>query len=395
MRSSHFSSRTPESQAPNRLTRLLSERTAPYLDLTVSNPTAVSLAVDVAPALVALGDARSARYEPDPRGLLSAREAVSAWYAARGAAVDPSRIVLTASSSEAYAWLFALLAEPGDTVLVPSPSYPLLDPLAELAAVRLARYRLPEELRFAVQADEIAAAVERETAAGRRVAAVVLVDPNNPTGTTVGDDELAALSLLAARRRIALVSDEVFRDFRGGAAGAGVAAARRSGGLVFSLGGLSKSAALPQVKLGWIAVNGPEPLLSEALERLAWIADTFLSVSTPAQLALPALLAHSERAIAALSFRLEANRSTLEATFPPGRAVSIVSAPAGWSAVLRVPAVEPEEEVVLRLLDRHGVLVHPGYFFDFPHEAFLVLSLLPDRSTFAEGVERLKGALGG
>lgn len=386
-----FSKRTPAPGAQNRLTRALAAHRRPVLDLTATNPTCVGLPVDPAPALALLADARGGSYLPDPRGLPSAREAVSAYYAARGTDADAASLVLTASSSEAYSWLFKLLAEPGDVVLVPAPSYPLLDALAALEGVELVRYRLPEEDRWALHADLVAEAAERAAFSGRRVAAAVLVNPNNPTGTSISRDELDALSALAARNGFALVSDEVFLDFRfvDRPGDVRVAAADAGEALVFSLGGLSKSAALPQLKLGWILANGPAPLLGEALERLAWIADSYLSVGTPVQVALPGLLAWGEGTADALRSRLRANHAALAKAFSDRPEATVAPLPAGWSALLRLPAVEPEEELVLRLLEEEALLVHPGYFFDFPHEAFLVVSLLPPEETFREGAARL------
>ncbi len=390
-----FSARTPAPGAENRLTRALAAHPRKVLDLTATNPTTARLPLDPAPALALLGDPRGALYAPDPQGLAPAREAVAAYYAARGVAAAAERLVLSASSSEAYAWLFKLLAAPGDAVLVPAPSYPLLDALAGLEGVELVRYRLPEEDRWAAHAGPVGEAATRASAAGRRVAAAILVNPNNPTGTSVSRRELDALSALAARRGFALVSDEVFLDYRFAdrPGDVRVAAAEPGEALVFSLGGLSKAAALPQLKLGWILANGPAALLSEALERLAWIADSFLSVATPVQVALPGLLAWGEGAASALRARVLANHAALAAALAPFPEATVAPLAGGWSAVVRLPAVEPEEDLVLRLLGEEDLLVHPGYFFDFPHEAFLVASLLPDEVTFREGAWRLARAL--
>jgi len=386
-----FSKRTP-TPGRNRLTTALDAHPRPVLDLTATNPTTARLPVDPSPALALLADERGGVYAPDPCGLLSAREAVSAYYAARGVGPDPARLVLTASSSEAYGWLFKLLAAPGDAVLVPAPSYPLLDALAALEGVELVRYRLPPEDRWAVHASLVEEAADRVAASGRRVAAAVVVNPNNPTGTSISRAELGALSSLAARRGFAIVSDEVFLDYRfeDRPGDVRVAAAEAPGeALVFSLGGLSKSAALPQLKLGWILAGGPPTLLAEALERLAWIADSYLSVASPVQLALPGLLAWGEGAAGALRTRLRTNHATLVERFAALPEATVAPLSAGWSAVLRLPAVEAEEGLVLRLLAQEDLLVHPGYFFDFPREAYLVLSLLPEEASFREGTARL------
>lgn len=389
-----FSSRTPVSLAPNRLEAALAARRGAVLDLTVTNPTAVGLPSNDE-LLLLLADPRGSHHAPDPRGLPSAREAVARYYDAHAVPARPSRIVLTASSSEAYTWLFKLVCEPGDAVLVPSPSYPLLDALAALEGVALHRYRLDSADGYRVHAGAVEAALDAAAAGGRRVGAVVLVNPNNPTGGGISGSELERLCALARGRGAALISDEVFLDYRYEDArdDVRVVAGVPREALVFSLGGLSKSAALPQLKLGWILASGPDALLDEALGRLEWIADAFLSVATPVQLALPDLLMQGAAAAEAIRVRIAANVAQLASAFPPGGRVTPLPVRAGWSAVLRVPAVEPEEDLVLRLVAEHDVLVHPGFFFDFEHEAFLVLSLLPEPAVFRRGLDRLRAGL--
>lgn len=386
-----FSERTPSGELTNRLARALAARARPFLDLTRTNPTSVELGLDRSQELALLADARGASYEPDPKGLLRAREAVAGYYAGHGVTAEASRVLLSASTSEAYSWLFKLLASPSEAVLVPAPSYPLLDALAGLEGVVLRRYPLDEADGWRLHAGSVAAAAEEAARAGHRVAAAVVVNPNNPTGSSVSVEEWGRLTALAAERGFALVSDEVFLDYRFAPAASDVrvGASEPGGALVFSLGGLSKTAALPQLKLGWVLAGGPEPLVAEALHRLEWIADAFLSVSTPVQLALPGLLARAPRAAAAVTDRVLRNEALLREAFRPSGAVSVLPVPAGWAAVLRVPALVPEEELVLSLLSEEDLLVHPGYFFEFPHEAFLVLSLLPETGELAEGVARL------
>jgi len=391
-----FSGRTPKLHATNRLTQALAARVTPPLDLTLSNPTAAGLDIPGDP-LAALASPAGRRYAPEPAGLLSAREAVAGYYAARGLPADPSRVVISASSSESYAWLFKLLCDPGEAVLVPAPSYPLLDALAGLESVRVARYPLDPDGGWTFHAASVGRELDRLASAGIRTGAVVLVAPNNPTGSGVARAELLALLMLARTRGFAVVSDEVFLDYRFADAPDDVPVAAalggEGGGLVFSLGGLSKAAALPQVKLGWLLAGGPDDLVREALSRLEWIADAYLSAGTPVQLALPELLAWGETAASAIRARVLVNHLALTRAFPSGGAVAPAPLRGGWSAVLRVPAVEPEEELALRLLSDHDLLVQPGYFFDFPSEAFLVLSLLPSPDLFAEGVSRLSRAL--
>jgi aspartate/methionine/tyrosine aminotransferase len=399
-----FSKRLPPVHDLNRVTRALAARPRPPLDLTVSNPTAVGLrsgGVDLfadvpgdAATLAPLADPRGLVYAPDPRGLPEARLAVSDWYAARhGVLAPPERLVLTASTSEAYGWLFKLLADPGDAVLVPAPSYPLLDALAGLESVSLARYPLAAEDGFRIHASAIAEAVERLAATGTRAAAAVVVNPNNPTGSSISGEELERLLALAAAKGFAVVSDEVFVDYRySNRAGDVTVAATHDEALVFSLGGLSKSAGLPQLKLGWILANGPAPALEDALRRLEWIADAYLSVGTPVQLGLHRLLENGRKAVDAIWARVLKNERVLRSAFENGD-VTVQPVTAGWAACLRVPATRSEEELVLDLLETHDVLVHPGYFYEFAGGAWLVVSLLPAPEEFAEGVARLARAL--
>jgi alanine-synthesizing transaminase len=402
-----FSHRMPAPHDVNRLARALAARTRPHLDLTVTNPTTVGLKAGVtdhfsgpgdAALLAALADPRGLVYAPDPRGLASARLAVSSYYAGvHGILAPPDQIVLSASSSEAYGWLFKITGDPGDVVLVPAPSYPLLDALAELECLTLQRYALASDDGFAFHAAAVEAEVQRVEADGRRVAAVVLVNPNNPTGTSLAGAELSALFALAREGGFAVISDEVFVDYRyserPGDVRIAAESAEAAGALVFSLGGLSKSAGLPQLKLGWIFVNGPSGLLDGARARLEWVADSYLSVSTPVQLALPRLLEYGRGTADAIRARVLRNERTLRAAFPAGGPVTVLPVPAGWAACMRVPAVRPEEDLVLDLLESHDVLAQPGYFFEFPFEAFLVVSLLPEPEGFREGVARLTRGL--
>jgi alanine-synthesizing transaminase len=378
-----FSSRVPAELQPNRLALAVQRARAehrPLLDLTITNPTAAGIPYPSG-MLDALADRAAVRYEPSPFGLETARQAVADDYARRGLKVARDRIVLTASTSEAYSLLFKLLCEPdGDQVLTPVPSYPLFDHLTRLDGVRAVPYRLAYHGRWLVEVDSVDAAWTP------RVRAVLAVTPNNPTGSTLAASEQDALETACGRAGAALILDEVFTDYPLAVQDVVDEPARC---LRFRLGGLSKSAGLPQVKLGWIAVDGPVALVEEALERLELVCDTYLSVSTPVQVAAPALIAAGAAVRSAILDRIRGNYATLRQLAAARPAIEALHAEGGWSAVLRVPATRPEEELVLELLERDGVMVHPGFFFDFPHEAYLVVSLLPDPAVFLEGVSRM------
>lgn len=374
--------RVPADLAPNRLARARAARGPLPYDLTQSNPTTVGLPYPRG-LLEPLGDPRGLCYRPQPRGLPSARRAVAAEFARHGATVDPARVVLTASTSEAYAFLFKLLCAPGEAVLVPSPSYPLFEQLARVEAVTALPYQLDAEAGWRPDLHALARAPEA-------VRVLIVVHPNNPTGSFVHPSDADDLEALCARRGWALIADEVFLDYPlEGGAGADTTFARRRRALTFTLGGLSKSVGLPQLKLAWIAVSGPRRLVAPALERLDYVADTFLSVATPVQLALPALLRRGRAVRRAILARCRGNLRTLRELVRRLPAVDVPPVGGGWSAVVRVPAVVGEEELALELLRHDRVAVHPGYFFDFPRDGVLVISLLPKPASFRAGVSRL------
>ena len=381
-----FSSRLPPYLARNRLTQALDATRAagePIIDLTLSNPTRAGF--DYPPDLLApLSDPHALTYDPRPFGSIDARRAVAGDYARQGLDVSPDRIVLTASTSDAYSLLFKLLANPGDEILVPRPSYPLFDHLTRLESVIARPYDLEYHGAWTIDM----ASVER--AFSDRTCALLVVSPNNPTGSFVKRDELDRLVALSAEHDAAIVADEVFLDYElepGAARAAGRVSLRRDV-LSFSLGGLSKSAGLPQVKLGWIAVAGPETIVDAALARLELICDTYLSVSTPAQVAAAALLDRGAGVRAQIAERVGTNYSWL-ASKSVSSSCTCHRAEGGWYAVLQVPTLEPEEDLVVRLLRKDGVLTHPGYFFDFHHESFLIVSLLTSTAAFSEGVGRI------
>lgn len=380
-----FSSRSAFDLDENALTRALAKKRAegPVLDLTVSNPTTASLDAELSEtARLALASPAVLRYEPLPFGLPRTRELVAAAYAERGLSVHPSRIVCTASTSEAYAWLFSLLADPGDEVLVPEPSYPLFSYLARHTSVSPVGYPLRYDGAWHLDLPEI------RRLSGPRTRAIVLVSPNNPTGSYTRRDELEALLDLG----VPLVADEVFARYplgEGPSANALLSAVTATRGLVFAMSGLSKEAALPQMKLGWIVVAGDPELAEAALARLEVTADTFLSVGAPVQHAAEALFADSARLREAIGRRTTRNLTTLDAALGSGSAISRLRLEGGWYATLRLPAVLDDDQWALELLEKDAVYAHPGSFFDFAEGPHLVVSLLPEEPVFVEGIRRL------
>ena len=356
------------------------------LDLTETNPTAAGFSYppDV---LSSLGHPRAGRYAPDPRGLVVGREAVAAEYAGVAGAPQPSAIVLTASTSEAYALLFKLLCDPDDEVLIPQPGYPLFEWLTGLEAVQARAYSLEYHGTWSIARESLEATLTPRTRA------VLVVTPNNPTGSRLREGDREWLAAWCAERGLALISDEVFADYILSARSDAASLVGETRTLTFVLGGLSKSAGLPQVKLAWIIVSGPADLAGEALARMEVISDTYLSVSTPVQAAAPELLAAGRIVRRQIQARLIRNLGSLRAVVPAHPAVTLLEPEGGWSVVLRVPATRSEEALAIDLLESAGVVVHPGYFFDFAHGAFLVLSLLTDPATFDEGVGRILAAI--
>lgn len=381
-----FSSRLHADLRPSPFAELLAAKRAsgtPLLDLTASNPTHAGLTY--CPELLqAFTDPRALVYDASPNGLLSAREAVADYYARRGHTVSPEHILLTASTSEAYALLFKLLCDPGDDVLVPRPSYPLFELLADLESVQVRQYPLLYDHGWSYDLD----ALERTLTP--RTRAVVLVNPNNPTGSFLKTHELARLVSLCAVRQLAVISDEVFADYPFGPDPYRVATLATVGKcLTFSLSGLSKVAGLPQMKLGWIVVNGPHTLRQTAYERLEFIADTYLSVSTPVQYAAPALIASHQRFQTELHARLQENLTALRRAIDVDSPLRLLGVEGGWYTIVQVPRIRSEEEWISLLLQDYNVVMQPGYFYDFDSEAFLVLSLLTPPDTFCAGLKLL------
>ena len=356
----------------------------PLVDVTGSNPTRAGFRYP-ADLLTGLGGAAGLDYGPDPRGLRTAREAVSGELARHGVAVDPARVLLTASTSEAYAFLFKVLCDPGDEVLVPVPSYPLFEILSRLEAVRAVPYPLDPHGGWSY---DVSAIAERVTA---RTRAVVVVSPNNPTGTVLSTAEIRALSECCTAHDLTLIADEVFVDYRFTAARPATVLAEATCSTV-SLGGLSKAVGLPQLKLAWLAVGGPDAAAADLLDRLELVADSFLSVGTPIQAALPAILERGAVVREQIRARLDHNLAVARRQVAAAPAVQLLEPGGGWTAVLRVPATGSEEALALDLLERHHVVVQPGYFYDFPTEAWLVVSLLTEPEAFACGMARIVAA---
>ncbi len=385
-----FAARTSWNLQPNRFAGALQQARAAgiqFLDLTESNPTHIGLEYEPW-ILEPLASLAVLEYRPDPRGTEPARQAVHNYYRERGGAEAPpalDRIVLTTGSSEAYSFVFRLLCDPGDEVLVPAPSYPLFDFLASVQDVRLRSYPLIYDHGWQMDLHSLSAALNPKTRA------VVVVHPNNPTGSFVKPDEMKALGELCRERGLAIIADEVFLDY-GHDRRVRPSFVAADAALTFTVSGLSKICALPQMKLGWMVVNGPGDLVIPALERLEIISDTYLSVSAPVQLAAREFMGMRQSIQGQIHERLMENRAELDRQLAAHASCRRLKIEGGWYAVLRVPVTGSDEDLAIKLLQEHGVLVHPGHFYDFPQEGYLVVSLIPPAEVFAEGIARvLKG----
>ena len=405
-----FASRTNWPLDPNRFTRALEKHRSSgkrILDLTASNPTTCGLDYPAEEILAALSDPRALTYRPESKGLHEARQAVADYYSGRAGfsphltSVDPERILLTSGTSEGYSHIFRLLCDAGDEILVPAPSYPLLEFLADLADIRLVPYTLVYDNGWQIDFASLRAALTP------RSRAVVVVHPNNPTGSFVKPSEAAELAAICASREMAIVADEVFLDYSLNRVRPRLEArqdqnqdqnqdkdqsqtfALHDAALTFTLSGLSKISLLPQMKLAWVVVSGPESLAQASTERLEIIADTYLSPSTPVQLALPKLLSLRHALQTQLQRRLIANLSVLDAVLVEAKSLTRLHLEGGWYAILRVPVIGTDEDVAVNLLEHCSVLFHPGHFFDFSRDGFLVLSLITPELEFEEGVRRV------
>jgi alanine-synthesizing transaminase len=384
-----FAKRTNWNLAPNRLSEaLVAHRAAgkPLLDLTASNPTECGFDYDRSAILNALSNPAALSYEPNPRGLESARRAVAGYYADHNEDVSTEDIFLTTSTSEAYSYVFRTLCNPGDELLIPSPSYPLFDFLADIQDVSLVRYPLLYDHGWQIDFHAL------EQAITPRTRGVIVVHPNNPTGHYAKHAEIAKLNSICSAREVSIIADEVFLDFALEDNRPASFAANR-GTLTFTLSGLSKISGLPQMKAAWLIVSGPQQWKSEALVRLEVIADTYLSVNAPVQLAIPGFLEQRHGFQKQVMSRIRRNLAELDGQLARQQACSRLTMEGGWCAVLRVPAGRSDEDLALELLTHGGAYFHPGHFYDFPHDGFLVVSLLAQGKDFAQGIAKALSVL--
>jgi alanine-synthesizing transaminase len=386
-----FAPRTDWDLQPNRLSLALEEHRRAgreVLDLTESNPTRCGFHYESTEIMKAFLDPANLSYAPDPRGSPTAREAVCAYYEQHGAQVTPEQVLLTTSTSEGYSFLLRLLCDAGDEMLCPRPSYPLLAYLAGLSDVRQRGYELLYDHGWHVDFESARAS------AASRSRCMLVVHPNNPTGSYVKSAERESLNAFCRERKLAIISDEVFLDYAHASEATQPSFAANADALTFTLSGISKICALPQMKLAWIVAAGPAKLREAALARLEVIADTYLSVSTPTQHALPALLQQRQKMIPQLKTRIAANLAALDAQLAAQTLSTRLAVEGGWYAVLRVPVTRSDDEFALELLEGRNVFVHPGHFYEFAGEGFLVVSLITRAEVFTEGLKRLLTLIG-
>jgi alanine-synthesizing transaminase len=384
-RSEVFADRTNWNLEANPLSEALARHRAagkPQFDLTNSNPAECGFEYDRRAILEALANPASLAYDPEPRGLLSARQAVAAYYAVHGSEVPVDSIILTTSTSEAYSFVFRTLCNPGDEILIPEPSYPLFAFLADIQDVKLVRYPLDYDYGWQINFHALQQGVTARTRG------VIVVHPNNPTGHFTKPQELEKLNEICAKRNLAIIADEVFLDFalQGDAP---FSFARNTAALTFTMTGLSKISGLPQMKAAWLVASGPEQLKSQALARLEIIADTYLSMNAPVQWAIPTLLEQRHPFQKQLLERVRKNLTELDRQLATQKSCARLAVEAGWYAVLRVPATRSDEELAIELLAQKNVYIYPGHFYDFPSEGFLIVSLITREEEFAAGVKLL------
>ena len=380
-----FADRTNWNLKSNRLSEALAVYRAaakPLLDLTVSNPTECGFDYERQKILQALANPDSLSYDPNPKGLLAARRAVAAYYSAHGIVIPVENIILSTSTSEAYSFAFRVLCNAGDEVLIPEPSYPLFSFLANIHDLRLVSYPLLYDHGWQVDFYALQQAITPRTRG------VIVVNPNNPTGHFCKVDEIEKLNEICSSRQMAIIADEVFLDFHLGATRPSSFSANTAS-LSFSLSGLSKIAGLPQMKVAWLITTGPEQLKAQALSRLEVIADTFLSMNTPVQLAIPCFVDLGRGFQRQLIARVRRNLAELDLHLAAQSACARLEVEGGWYAVLRVPVTRSDEDLAIDLLTTQGIYVHPGHFYDFPTDGYLIVSLITPADDFEEGIKRL------
>ncbi len=357
------------------------------LDLTASNPTRIGLTYDEPRILAALASIQALAYRAEPKGLRLAREAVAEYYRhpqnhSPQSHVDPDAVLLTTSTSEAYSFAFRLLCDPGDEVLIPTPSYPLFEFLAQINDVKLVAYELVYDHGWQIDFHSL------ERAITARARAIIVVNPNNPTGSYIKNAEAEQLNQICRSREMALIADEVFYDFSLAETERRTCAFNQDA-LTLTLSGLSKISGLPQMKVAWIVTSGPPVLTQPALQRLEIISDTYLSMNAPIQLAAADFLALRHSFQAQVMARIRANLTELDSQLTAVSSCSRLLIEGGWYAVLRVPVTRSDEELAIALLQTTDVLVHPGHFYDFPGDGYLVLSLITPGAEFGEAVSRI------
>jgi alanine-synthesizing transaminase len=383
-----FASRTNWNLKPNRLAEALERHKSGgrrLLDLSASNPTECGFKYDAPAIMRSLCAPASLQYHPDPKGLKSARQAVSDYYPERGQRIAIDDLILTASTSEAYSFIFRLLCNPGDELLIPTPGYPLFDFLADVNDVRLVRYPLFYDHGWHIDMHALKQAITP------RARGIIVVHPNNPTGHFTRSEEVSELNQICSANQMAIIADEVFLDFSLGAAQKSFVA--NTGALTFTMSGISKISGLPQMKFAWLAVSGPEETKREALARLEMIADTYLSLNAPIQLAAPVLLQQRKQFQQQLMSRVRTNLAELDSQLAGKNNVGRLVVEGGWYAVLRIPATRSDEGLALELLEKHDVYLHPGHYYDFPGDGYLVVSLITPEQDFREGMKRLLSAV--
>jgi alanine-synthesizing transaminase len=380
-----FAERTNWNLEPNRLSQSLAGHRAaglPLIDLSASNPAACGFDSDQSAILGALANPAVLGYQPDPQGLLPARQAIAAYYRARGEQVAVENVLLTTGTSEAYSFVFRLLCNPGDEILIPTPGYPLFDFLADIQDVTLLRYPLVYDSGWQIDFHAL------EQAITSRTRGIIVVHPNNPTGHFCKPQDRARLNSICGAHRLALIADEVFLDFALTGEPSPSFAANRAA-LTFTMSGLSKISGLPQMKMAWLITSGPEHLRKAALTRLEVIADAYLSMNAPVQWAAGVFLEQRHAFQRRLLARVRNNLSELDRQLARQKSCDRLEVEGGWNAVLRVPATCSDEELAIKLLEAKDVYVHPGHFYDFPSDGYLVVSLITPELEFTEGLRRL------